>query len=225
MSKNNLKFNINLGLKQTRVSLNLNQSNVLFTKPTTSLEAQDGSANVLFLDKCEKSINLDKLFFCNFLPELIKNTETDKVLKRVLGNPDILSNDLQPIYLDYNNGKRIKSIFSKIIGDELTEKYSNFIYEKRIKADVSLSQKGRVRIFSLYAVDNSKDENENYIIVFVFDPFHLVCPVRNKNKTAEEVMQDKYKDCCDNEKQFKDFYEENFSKVKTISVKELKNNN
>lgn len=216
---NNPRFKVDAFDSSTTPRLNAKKSNAIFEKPSNPLKVSNGKADVLFLDECTKSRKIEDLFFCNYLPDFIKYTDVHTCISDLLNNPNNLVSDLQQINFIFKNGERIQKIVSNVLGEKLTQKYLSVIYESRLNSEESITQKGKVRVFSLYSVIHKDNKNKNILIVFLFDPFHLVCPVPNKKMNSIKAMKCEYSNSNDYKKNFFDFFD--FQKVKFIKKQDM----
>lgn len=163
------------------------------------LNAESIKAKVAFLHCCLNSKKIENLYFTNYIYGSMENYN-DSIginFENLFCNSDIVNNKMKLINLSLKNGERIKEIFSSCIDFNIDlEKYA--IYQSYITNEYTQVSdgvgKGKFRAFSLYDVKNINSEKEEYwLIVFLLDPHHLVCPVSTKNKSRDEVNEEEYK--------------------------------
>lgn len=196
MSTNSPRFNAKLITSVGKANISSGIS--LINGPANVLNAHNAQAKVLFLKTCKKSLKLPGVSFSNYLPErfLLRDTSLETNLCTLCKNPNILQCDLTSIAFNRENSDRIKSIMINVLGKKKLDEYLGVVYETYVNCDDTLDQRGTFRVFLIYAISNPGDiENEeNWLVAFLIDPFHLVCPVGYNNVSNEDAMRKKYKD-------------------------------
>ncbi|EHO54522.1 MULTISPECIES: hypothetical protein [Lentilactobacillus] len=214
MSTNSPRFNTKLITKVTKPSISSGLS--LINGPANVLNAHNAQARVLFLQTCKKSVRLPHVSFSNYVPKrfFLHDSSLETNLCTLCKNPNILQCDLTSIAFNRENSDRIKNIMDKILGEDKVNEYLDVVYETYINCDDTLDQRGQFRVFLIYAINNPGDvENEeNWLVAFLIDPFHLVCPVGYHNISKKESMRKKYN-------QIKGYNED----LGTVFKKEFKN--
>lgn len=213
------KLNLNLNAKTK-----LNASTKLMRNSGESLNASNAEADIMFLSDSLEGNKLSEYNFTDLLTEKLLMGKISDAFKPVLDNPGILSKNLKSINLNLNNGKRIKNIFSEVIMEENVEKYDSLFYETAIKGnEYKLTEKDCFRAFMVYVAmpDEPKGKNKNLLIVFLLDPYHLVCPVPFRGRTREEVAKKVFQDKKNYSNTFKQNFNNEFDNIEFIEAKNL----
>ena len=184
------------------------------------LNAQSIKPKVAFLHCCLNSLKIANLFFTNYIYGSMENYN-DSIginFENIFCNSEVVNKRLRLINLSLKNGKRINAIFSACINIDF-KKYA--IYESYITNEYTQVSdgvgKGKFRAFSVYDVENiNSEKEESWLIVFLLDPHHLVCPVPTKGKSRDEINEIEYQKVKD----FNCFLKELFQKK--VSRKAIK---
>lgn len=181
-------------MTEKKVKLIENKKNNLKVKNLIKhgpIEVQSINPELIFLKECLSSIKNDKLCFSNFILDTLSNYN------------DFLGHDFENVFccekvklntnrIDFNrkNGKRIESIFKLCdVNIDFDGRLSNFIYEAYVTNGIELDskRKGKFRVFSVY-FHETEEEDYPLLLVFLLDPYHLVCPtnIKNKNDSIEK---------------------------------------
>ena len=179
----------------------------LFNQHTAGqLNAHNADVKILFFDQFLNSFKDEKNEFSNFVDRLgIKNTSTYKNILSLSKNPQQIANEITAIdILHRQNSKRIKEILSHDISKEIINYFNDSIFESTVNKGTDFfdpNGKGKFRFFSIYAInpDNLNDNTQNLIVILI-DPYHLVCPVANRQKNFNKDENrhytfEKYKEC------------------------------
>lgn len=198
----------------------------LFNNHTAGrLNAHNADVEVLFLNIFLHSFNDSKNKFSNYVTKLgIKNTSTYHNLISLSKSPSQIAKELSPIDIYHRqNSQRIKEILSHEIPSEIIDYFGDSIFESVVERGsdfLDANGKGKFRVFSIYAIDQKNLSNGvQKLIVILIDPYHLVCPVEDKDK-----LYKKYNFCDDSlEAVFQDIFKDSDA-VKFVSLDAFKNN-
>ena len=161
------------------------------------LNAQSIKPKVAFLHSCLNSLKIANLLFTNYICGSMENYN-DSIginFENIFCNSEVVNNKMRLINLSLKNGKRIKSIFSACSNIDFKKYaiYESYITNKYTQISDGVG-KGKFRAFSIYDVENiNSEKEESWLIVFLLDPHHLVCPVPSKGKSRDEINEIEYK--------------------------------
>lgn len=207
-------FKTNTSDTKKSPALHSNTSNFasLNAKKVPSLNATNDYPPVVFLDKCFISFKDSKNKFSNFLnnSELKLEPYIQKSLYDIANNPDKISKRPKPIDFRRKNGKRIKKLMSHYINN--VDFYINYVYESKNKPKDKTIISNEFRTFMVF------DPDRHLVIVFMFDPYHLVCPTRDRKKDEDkdEEMNNIFNKIQDNHVNIGDYFEDYFKNAKII---------
>ncbi|CAI2555487.1 hypothetical protein AKUG0406_01300 [Apilactobacillus kunkeei] len=171
----------------------------------------------LYLDKCLLSFKDEEIMFSNFLNEdkIYVDPYIETSIKHIVEKPQDVYKKYKAINFQRKNGSRIARIISNYLEDKNIE--SNTIYESHASFGDHMIQ-DRFRAFYYLDVSNHKNNNKQRLIFIMFDPYHLVCPVSFKGKSAEERKKSVYNKNKNNSASIKDHYEKLFVNCKSITL-------
>lgn len=161
-----------------------------------SINAHNVNADVKILPNAGKSVEVDSSFFTNNIedhpftaPHVIQAMEV------FLENPSLLNHECSAIKIRNSNRERFKKIFVDHIGESAFDKYEDDFRETAITTgDTQLSTKGSFRIFSIYV--HHQQENP-LLIVFLYDPYHLVIPVAPPKTDTLSYAKKQFQTYCE----------------------------
>lgn len=207
-------FNTDTTINKKSPSLHSGTSNFasLNAKKVPSLNATNDYPPVVFLDECFISFKDSKNKFSNFLnnSELMLEPYIQKSLYDIANNPNKINKWPKSIDFSRKNGKRIKKIMSHYINN--INFYKNYVYESKNKPKDKTIIGNEFRTFMIF------DPDKHRVIVFMFDPYHLVCPTpdNKKDKDKEETMNNIFNKIQDNNVNIGYYFKDYFKNAKII---------
>lgn len=223
MSDNSQKFSVSL--TNNVPGANISSGLSLMGGTPSTLDAHNADAKIFFLETCRESRKLEDVCFTNYIPArfLLSKGSLEANLCGLCNDPSMLGQNVTSIKLSRNNGARIKKIVDNVLRKcDTKDYYSNFIYETYVNVGESFDQRGKFRAFMIYLdrKPNSEEDEEHWLVVFLFDPFHLVCPVGRGNESVEAAMRREYHHDENYSENFGDVFEEELKSVdfKGISI-------
>lgn len=177
---------VNLGLKL----FNRRKGNIL--------NAHSTQVNVLFLKTFLHSFKDEKNEFSNFIVKLgISTTPLYSKIISLKKNPSQIADEISPIdILHKKNSKRIREILIKCTDRKVIQKFNDSVFESVVDRGNDFfdsNGKGKLRVFSIYAVDaQNLSKIKQYLVVILLDPYHLVCPIRDTCKKLSNIKNQHY---------------------------------
>lgn len=157
------------------------------------LNAHSAQVNVLFLKTFLHSFKDEKNEFSNFIFKAgIKNTSLFSKIMSLKDDPSQIANEISPIDIWHKrNSKRIREILIRCTDREVIQKFDDSIFESVVDRGndfLDSNGKGRLRVFSIYAVDTRNfSKIKQYLVVILLDQYHLVCPIRDTRKKLSNI--------------------------------------
>lgn len=226
MSSNSRRFKVDLNAGNSRTSLGIEGSGLSLMNDhhATDLNAHNAKAQIAFLSKCKESVKLNNLYFSNFLADRLNvlGGFIDSGIQGLCENPECVNREIKNIKLSYSNGERIQAIVERILGKDVLSEYQDGIFETDITFGNDLYQRGKFRAFLLYAVNDPGEESESqWLVVFLLDPYHLVCPVAVGKKDADQVMKEEFLRVKDYTTSINEIFFEKFKNLAFINLASL----
>ncbi|MBZ2406143.1 hypothetical protein [Liquorilactobacillus hordei] len=180
------------------------------------LRAHNSDAEIALLKGCLSSIDIEPLKFSNFLPGSLEifGTKVDQDIKAFCETPKLVNRKCSSINFSWNSGDRIKQILLKYISENCFEEYYDGIREADMDFSNSKFQSRELfRAFIISAVSDVNTDNEkNWFVVVLLDPYHLVIPTSNDK--AEHIKR--YKQAKKYENSFRDIYKDEFKNIRIV---------
>jgi len=167
----------------------------------------------------------ETLHFSNFIPDemFIWGNRIEADIKAICHEPQLILKKTTPVDFYRDNGQRVTAILQKVLPDNLLNEYRDGIREADMDNDPNqLERRAVFRVFLVYAISEPNTANEtNWLVVMLFDPYHLVFPVRQHKQSKNEYLLAKYHEVKGYQLTFRDYFEEEFKQVNFISLMDL----
>lgn len=186
MSKNNLRFSPNLGIKPANDLEVRSSPKLMQRKDVNPLNLHDDEPKVMFLSNCGMSVDLEKYHFINYIYKM-DYPAVDDCLKQIVSNPQKVAEKLQVIRFHQSNTGKLNAVLNEYMDKDTVSKINEHLYESKITSQnfKPFFHDGAFRVFVIH--DYLEDDGNVLYIVF-YDPYHLIFPGREevKNYSSEK---------------------------------------
>lgn len=223
MSKNHPKFNV-------RLNTGVSSSEPISSGITGSqnplqpvfLDVPEVKINIVFLDCCLYSFDINDIEFTNMLPEneLYIDPYIKENVEWLFENVGQLGNHNQwkPCIFSNSDSQRMQKIVSQYLKNK--ENINDEFYKTDLNYSKANLDRGKFRLIAHFICRNQGKEQKYYLSITFFDPYHLFIPSKfgklSKEQNMEHIYSDRHKSSLKFNKKFSDFYKKELDKVNTI---------
>lgn len=147
-----------------------------------ALNVHNADAQVAFLETCRKCLKITDLSFSNYIPNdmWLNGDRIEKDVQAICREPALIKRRTTPVRMN----QRIEKILLQHLPVDLVHEYRDGIREADMdNYAMQLTRRGAFRAFLIYAISNpGSDKAKNWLVVVLFDPYHLVFPVAQEKQ-------------------------------------------